>query len=123
MHKRKFWLEKFLLFLLLIRNGTCSASVVKSAWKSISINASIFEDSSYQNEIRTTDSEIKCVLIANNLRWPNVLYFNNGLCHLATAHWTSCLDVLIDGPGAVAGKWMFKGRLTYHSLYDRHMLG
>ena len=111
MQKRKLQLLKFILFLL-IKNGICSISVVESAWKPISINGSIFDDPSYQNEKKIADSEIKCALIANKLRWPNVLYFNGGLCHLATVDLTSRLNVSIEGSMTVEGKWMHTGNTT-----------
>ena len=97
-----------LILLLLFKDSSCSAGVYTN-WKPKSINGSIFDDSSYQNDKIVTNSEIKCALIANKLKWPNVLYFDSGVCHLATVDLTSCQNVFIQGLSSVEGRWAYRG--------------
>ena len=111
MQKVKAKVLKYLL-MLLFKHCSCSVSVY-TTWKPKSINGSIFDDPSYQNDEVVTNSEIKCALIANKLKWPNVLYFSSGVCHLATVDLTSCQNVFIQGPSAVEGKWVNRGWYFY----------
>ena len=103
MKKKKCLLIKFLI-LLLIQNGTCSVTI-QTAWKPMAINGSIFEDPSIQNQKIFTSSDIKCALMATRMKWPQVLYFNNGVCNLADANLTNCHNVVMEGPSAVDGLW------------------
>ena len=104
-----------LYLLLLIQNSICSVSVV-SAWKMKSINGSIFTEPTIQNDAIAMDSDVKCASIAVKLKWPNVMYFDTGVCHLAQVDLSSCQNVFIQGSSAaVEGKWLYRGRIFKNS--------
>ena len=107
MQRKKYSLILFYLLLIIQRNY-CSG-ITQTAWKPKSISDSILNDPLYQNVEKATDSDIKCALMANNLKWSNVMYFDNGICHLATVDLTSCMTVSVLGPNAIEANWLHKG--------------
>ena len=104
-------LQSVLLFLL-IKVGFCHIKLTQSAWKSMFINGSIFDDPAIPSTVLNTGSKMLCASIANNLLWPNVFYFNNGICRLAAViDMTSCHNVVSEGSSlAVEGNWLLKGK-------------
>ena len=111
MQKLKVLLLKLLLFLH-IRNVFGSVSVI-SAWKQKFINASIFDDPLIQNEKIAANSDTTCALHAIRLKWPNVLYFNSGLCHLAYVDLFTCKNA---GSPTVEAKWLYRGKVYLRRL-------
>ena len=103
-------LQKLLFLWAFVQNASCSVSEL-TVWELKSVNGSVFSDPLFENEDVPVDSEIKCALIANKKKWPNVLYFDSGICRLATVDFASCQNVLVErsSPSAVDGKWLIKG--------------
>ena len=108
--------QKQLLFnifiLLLIQKSVCLGSLEQNIWKSMPTNGSIFSDPDIPNAEISVGSGIQCASVANNINWPNVYHFDNGLCRLADANMTSCHNVVTEGSSLVVqGKWLHTSKL------------
>ena len=96
---------------LQITISACSVSEVY-AWKQKSIDGSIFDDPLLQTETIAAQSEIHCALLATKFKWPNVLYFTNEICHLASVDVYSPQNEIFQGPSAVEGKLLYKSKIS-----------
>ena len=108
MQRIKIYYQGFIFLLLLIRSGICSVSVV-SSWEPKFINVSIFNDPSFPSEEIPTNSDTQCALIGSKLKWPNVMHFDTGICHLAYVDLFRCQNAVIQDSSAVEGKWLYRG--------------
>ena len=114
-HRRQRRILLELILLLLIESGICSVTK-QTAWKPKSINGSIFNDPLFQNKAVATDCDLKCALIATKQRLPNVLYFDNEFCYMATVDFTNSQNVFIEGLSAVEGKWLYQYKGTIYRV-------
>ena len=112
MSQKKHSFVKFFI-LLIIQEGICSVSVV-TEWRLRYINVSIFDDPAIPNAVMNTDSEIKCALLANRQKWPNVLYFNNGICRMAVVDLANYYHIFMQGASAVEGSLRCQGIFYYN---------
>ena len=117
MLKNKRLLVKIFL-LLIIQEGICSVNVV-TEWRLSYLNVSIFDDPAIPNAVMNTDSEIKCALLANRQKWPNVLYFNNGFCRMAVADLANnYYQIFIQGALAVEEKRLCESKSIKFSFIE-----
>ena len=98
-----------LLFLLQMQHAAASVNYEQKFWAKKSINASIFDDPAIQSVEMAAYSGIQCAAAASTLKWPNLMYFNSGICRLAAVDLFICKHVVNQGSPPVNGKWLYKG--------------
>ena len=100
--------------LLIIKEIICSVRVV-TEWRLRYLNVSIFDDPAIPNAEIPTDSDLKCALLANRHKQflPNVLFFNNGRCQMATVDLANYEMIFIQGALAVQGHLRREGKWHY----------